>query len=49
MFDGDLIPQAQMNEVHLMQLPNALRKDHRSDLRSKRRNNPSPLESSNFP
>lgn len=48
MFDGELIPQAQMNEAHLMQLPNALRKDRRNDLRSKRRNNPSPLET-NFP
>ena len=49
MFDGDLIPQAQMNEGHVLQLPNALRKGHRNDLRSKRRNNPSQLESTSFP
>ena len=43
-FDNELIPEAKVNESHFQQqLPQHLRKDRRNDLRSKRRNNPSPL------
>jgi hypothetical protein len=47
-FDDELIPQAQINEPHFLQLPASLRKDRRNDLRLKRKNNPSPMDT-NFP